>query len=596
MRRTSDRPVFRRLQGVPACVGGSRPPAGRALQTGACLLALVSGCLAAGAVAAPGREAPLPLSGVPLDLACNADLPPDHPLLSAEPGEDLSDLAGGDVDLAAWLEDHLCGIAWLILQEAGAHALPEDVHPLARARLQVDLAEARLSSTRTVDQRFGSTLVPVSVPHWSLNLGWRIRFTIVREGDEAAPPESAPIEWTVGGGAEHDDYDPLRLGDLLQAAASRGLQDLPRLLADEGRLGDLLFAVVEPPRVAPQQLGLSGALARGFANLLSPSPDHRHDALAFYLASDLPDEAALEDLARWFVVNDSDVPLRRDALAWLLSREGPADSEHRVSSETASLLRWLLVRDPSPRMRSAAVAAVAVRTGPEARELLLVASADPDRQVSDVADSALTRFAPATAAELASLDREAQPPALAAWTSALDGRVPPPAGNPDLALLDLALAAGGPAAETWTARWLRSGDVGAGDLPWALPGWAALSADPSPRIRREAIGRLGREMLSSEMVEPLLAERVRAEPDPDLRLLAIRVLPASPGPASAEALLVASRADEPAVRAAAATALGSVADERGAVRLRELSDDPAPQVRRKARQAIRLLRSGAGRR
>jgi hypothetical protein len=549
-----------------------------------------AGLLLATTVAAAPPEAgpPSPLEGVPLDFVCDAHLEAGHPLLARQPGQDLRDLTGADdVDLEAWLQAHLCDMVWQLLANAGAHLQPDDVRLPARAVLQVELAEAELEGTRIVDQRVGSTVMPVAVPHWALDMTWMVRFSIryLREGQEYE--RGTPMELAMRQRAEQEDYTPLHLGALLRGATQRAFRDLPRVLADEGGLGDLLFGVVDSPGRAPSSFGVSGPLAEGFWNLLAPRSGHRHDALAFYLASSIPPRQTRIDLARWFVLNDSDVAIRRDALAWLMQREGPADAEEELSADTEALLRWLLTRDPSPRMRGSVTEALIGRTGHGVRELLLLGSSDRDRRVSDVANTALRKFKPATAAEMAALDGAPAPPHLAGWTTALDGRIVPPAGSADLHLLTLARSAGGPAAETWIARWLRFGEIAASDVEWALPGWRAAASEGSPRIRREALDRLAREVGFASGAEAVLVDRIRDEADPELRVLAIDALVDREAPGATDVLLAASSDEAATVRATAALALADVPDPRAQARLEELAEDPDPKVRRKAKRALR---------
>ena len=540
------------------------------------------------AVAEPDDGPPPPLEGVPLDFVCDVQLPAGHPLLARQPGQDLRDLAqSDDVDLQAWLRGHLCDMIWGLLDEGGAHPQPRDVRLPARAILQVELAVAELEGTRIVDQRVGSTVMPVAVPHWALDMTWIVRFSIHYRRDGQEYQRGPPMELALRERAEQEDYTPLRLGALLRTATLRALRGLPRILVDEGGLGDLLFGVVEAPGKAPRGFGVSGPLADGFWNLLAPAASHRHDALAFYLASDAPPRRARIDLARWFVLNDSDVAVRRDALAWLMNQEAPADAEEELTADTAELLRWLLVRDTSPRMRTEAAGTLVDRSGQRVRELLLVASSDQDRRVSDLANSALRRFAPATSVEMAGLDRAPAAPRVSDWTTALDGRIVPPAGSADHHLLTLARAAGGPAAETWTARWLRHGTVSEGDLDWALPAWRAVASTGSARLRREAIDRLSREADTSTEAESILVERILEETDPELRVRAIDALERRGVPGAADALLAASGDQVAAVRAAAALALAEVSDPRAAGRLEDLTEDPDPKVRRKAKRALR---------
>jgi len=562
----------------------------------ALLLLLPSVALAQGA-ADYQTGPPLPLVGVPLDFRCAAEIGPGHPLLSRQTGQDLHDLARsdhGDVDLASWLSDHLCGLIWTELAAAGAHPSPTDVHLPARAVLAITLVDAELEGTRTVEQRVGSTVMPVAVPHWALQLRWKVRFAIEYDSEGAVVVRTTPLELNRSAAAEQDDYTPLRLGALLRASTRGSFRELPRILADEGRLGDLLFAIVDRPPNAPTELGVTGRLDDGFWNLLVPRAEHRHDALAFYLSSPRAPLQGRVELAQWFVLNDSDLAVRRDGLAWLMQQEPAPGNDAPISEETRRLLRWLLTRDKSPRMRAEVATTLIGRTGDAVRDLLLVASSDSDRRVSDIANTALRHFQPPTALEMEALDLVSPPPRPAKWTAALDGRVALPAGNPDRFLLVLATAAGGPAAETWTARWLRHGGLTDDDAEWAVQAWGALAAHPSLRVRRETLERLSREIDVVE-VEAVLIDRILAEEDPELRIMAIKALDRGDGPGTAGALLEASRDDDAGVRAAAALALGQVPGTEARGRLEVLvRSDPDGKVRRKARRALRQWQRSLG--
>jgi len=538
-----------------------------------------------------GDGPPPPLAGVPIDFRCEARVGPSHPLLRRHTGQDLHDLARGEAEgpeeLIEWLDEYLCSLVWERLELAGAHRSPDDVRLPARAVLEIGLVSVELEGTRVVEQRIGSTVMPVSVPHWALQLQWWIRFDIEYAAEGNVLVRTSPLEMSPSAGAEQEDYTPLRVGALLRATTAASFRDLPRILVDEGRLGDLLFSVVERPPSAPPELGVEGALADGFWNLLAPKASHRHDALAFVLSSEAPRIEARRDLARWFALNDSDLGVRRDALAWLLHEEPPPDAERDLDPELVGLMRWLLVRDKSPRMRAEVTSALVGRSGDAVRELLLVASADADRRVSEIAVGALRTFEPPTAAEMAALEVVPEPPNLAGWTTALDGRVPMPPGNPDRFLLRMAAAAGGPAAETWTVRWLRHGVLERGDVEWAVEGWGLLAAHPSRRVRLETLSRLSRETDLLE-VDRLLVARIDAEDDPVLRIQAIEALGRPDARGAVGALIEATKDDDASVRAAAASALGKVPGSEARGRLEVLlRNDPDGKVRRKARRALR---------
>lgn len=534
---------------------------------------------------------PPPLAGVPIDFRCEARIGASHPVLRQYTGQDLHDLARGEAEgpaeLIDWLDEHLCRLVWERLELAGAHRVPDDVRLPARAVLDIGLVSIDIEGTRVVEQRIGSSVMPVSVPHWALQLRWWTRFDIEYATEDDVLVRTSPLELNPAAAAEQEDYTPLRLGALLRATAAGSFRDLPRILADEGRLGDLLFSVVERPPSAPGELGVEGPLAEGFWNLLAPTAEHRHAALAFVLSSEKAPAEARRELARWFALNDSDLAVRRDALAWLIQGEAPADAELELGPEMATLMRWLLVRDKSPRMRAEVTSALVGRTGERVRDLLLLASADADLRVSEIAVGALRKFDPPTAAEMEALDLSPTPPGVAGWTVALDGRVPMPPGNPDRFLLTMAAAAQGPAAETWTVRWLRHGVLESGDIEWAIDGWGMLASDPSPRVRAEALARLSRETDLAE-VDGLLIERIIVEQEPKLRIQAIEALSSPDVRGAVDALIEASTAADPDVRATAALALGRIPGGVSRGRLEVMvHSDPDRKVRRKARRALR---------
>lgn len=547
---------------------------------------------------------PAPLSGVPIEFRCEGAPPEGHSVYRRYPGRDLHQLVRGDesveldedllprdaIDvsiLQPWLDRNVCTLIWEQIAAAGAHAAPADVKLPARAVLDVRLSELFLEGSREVEQRVGSTVMPISVPHWALSLSFAVAFSIEYTGAEDAV-KAAPLQVVPRGGAEQDDYTPLRMGALLRAATLAAFEGLPDLLADEGRLGDLLFAVVDRPTSAPPALGVSGVLSDSFWLLLSPAARARHDAMAFYLSSKAVNRDAQKEMARWFLLHDSDLGLRRDALAWLMNQEAPADAELSLSDSMTELMLWLLSRDPSPRIRAEVVHILNRRTGPEIRDLLLVASGDEDARVSEVAITLLGRFPPATAAELDRLELVPRPPRLAPWTVAFDGRLPPPPGTLDEHLLSLATAAGGPASETFTVQWLRGTTVRDQDLDWVSDLWLRLSANPSPRVRGEAIGRLGREE-GRGGADEILAARIATESTWALRLQAVEALHDPNATAGAEeALLAATHDGQGKVRAAAARRLaeipGADTDRRLEVLMR---NDVDPKVRRAAKKALR---------
>lgn len=549
------------------------------------------------AQAAPAHAAgpPPPLAGVPLDLRCGVELGADHALLRRHPGQDLTHLwqrdwveETGDAEppepstdeLAEWLEGRLCSLVWQHLTEAGAHGSPADVELPARAVLEIALDEAWLEGSRIVEQRVGTTVMPIAVPHWSLSVKWAISFHIEYRANDGRSLATTPLRWSPRAGAEQDDYAPLRLGPLLEATARGSFRQLPLLLADEGRLGDLLFAMVDRPSGAPTELA-AGGLQEHFWQLLVPLAKHRHDAMAFFLSSETPALEARTDLARWFLLNDSDLGLRRDALGWLMQHEPPVDSEQPLTGRMVELMRWLLARDPSPRLRAEVVHSLDRRRTPEVRALLLVGAQDDDPRVGDVALTALRRFPPATSDEMGP-GPEPMPPALAPWTVALDGRVSFPDDQPATHLESLALAAGGPAAETWLSRSLESGSARRSTATLAR-----LAEHPAVRVRRAALAELGTRGSAED--EAVLVDRVRSEPLPALRVAAIQALRPRARDAVG-ALLQATRALEAEVRDAAVKRLTGVGEPDVVARLQDLgANDPNAKVRRGARKALRKL-------
>lgn len=535
---------------------------------------------------------PPPLAGVPIALRCEALLPLDHPVLGRYPGQDLNDLAvlAEVADAQTWTQAHLCDTLWDVLTESGAHPAPDDVHLPARAILNATLRRLWVEGSRVVEQRIGSTIMPVSIPHWAVAMAWDFEFSVDYSGGAEPSREGAPagaLQLSLGGAAEQDDYADLRMGSLLRGAALEAFADLPWVMADDGHLGDLLFALVPSPPSAPPEMGVSGALADGFWQLLSTDARQRHDALAFYLSCEQVPFGRRLEMARWFLLNDPDLGLRRDALGWVVQGES-ADRDERFSDETHDLLAWLVLKDRSSRMRAAAVHVLGSRSDEASHALLVAASADEDARVADRALTGLRGAPPPTSAELELIPKEPSPPAVAAWTRALDGRVTTGSGaSRDRDLFALALAAGGPAAETWMVRWVARGVVADGDLGWAVGAWRGLATDGSPRVRRETLLRLGRESADDSAAEALVA-RIRGEPEPDLKVVAIEALGRVDVDGLRPALLEASGAPEVAVRAAAVTALTQVPGVAVYERLtKAAAEDPAGKVRRRARKALR---------
>jgi len=549
-----------------------------------CLLTLLS---ARTLYAAPssGDE---PLSGVPIALDCQAMVPPDHPLLDSHQGVDLELLRGDDSDglsPAQWLENDLCGRLLLLLMDAGAHPSPDDLKLPARATLRAILVDAYLEGTRVVEQRIQDNLWPVSVPHWSLEMTWRIRFS-VRYGTGVQGPG---LDLVLRGVAHQQDYQKLDLALLLSAATTSALSRLPRVLADEGHLGELLFTMAEVAPRAPDSWGVSGTLSESFGLLLSTTTSTRHGALAIYLSSSHIHLAARRSLARWFVINEPEAAIRRDALSWLMRQEASPGSGEALSDEVIELIAWLLHRATSYRIRAAAIAALAGREGSQVRRLLVVAAADADPRVADVALSQLKNFKAATARELGDRGNPTAP-SLPAWTASLDGRLGTPDSGDQQRLLTLADTAGGAAAELWLGRWLRSGKLAPDDAEWVLLAWQQLSGSEVVAVRKAALQRLVRER-QHVAVAGLIAARAEQETDPELLVLALGHL--DDGPRELNLLLSASSGPDPLIRRAAAAALASQSASAAELRLRTLSrEDPKRKVRAAARKALRKRRRG----
>jgi len=534
---------------------------------------------------------PPPLAGIPIALKCDALLPLDHPALRRYPGRDLNDLAAEAEapNAQVWAQTHLCDTLWEMLARSGAHPAPDDVRLPARAVLTASLKKLWIEGSRVVEQRIGSTIMPVSIPHWAVAMSWDFAFSIDYSGAPDQPDErdESGLELSLGGAAEQDDYAPLRIGALFRAAALEAFADLPWVVADDGHLGDLLFGLVSAPTEAPSELGADGELAAGFWQLLSTDARQRHDALAFYLSSPLLRFTRRVELARWFLLNDPDLALRRDALGWLMQSE-PRDPDAELTAPTQELLAWLILKDRSSRMRAEAVRVLSTRSGDAGRMLLVAASTDEDARVADRAITGLKGAPPPTAAELEAIPNEPTMPSLAGWTSALDGRVPAGSrSSRDQELLKLALASKSPAADTWMVHWTARGASEEADLDWALDSWRDLATNGAERVRREALLRLGRESLRPSVAEVLVA-RIRDEPESTLKVVAIEGLQRTDVKGLRTALLKASRSTDVAVRSAAVTALAGVRGRDVDDRLESVAGgDPVAKVRRKARKALR---------
>lgn len=531
---------------------------------------------------------PLPaLAGIPLAFRCTAELPIDHPALRRYPGEDALDLAAasGVGDAGEFIDGALCAYLWRSLETSGAHLAPDDVRLPARGVLTASLQRLWIEGSRVIEQRIGSTIMPVSIPHWALAMSWEVGFDVeYQDEDGGARGSEKPLVFELSGSAEQDDYAPLRLDSLMRAASLDTFGPLPRVLADDGQLGDLLFAVVPTPQGAPDELGLSGVAADGFWQLLSTESQQRHDAMAFYLASEALPLPRRVEMARWFLLTDPDVSLRKDALAWLLQLEDP-DASEPFSDDLMELLGWLTLRERSSRIRAEAVRVLATRPGEQTRELLVAASTDPDRRVADRAVSGLRKEPPPTAAELDQSPTAPTTPTVAPWTAALDGRVAPDEPPPKT-LVTLALGLGGPAADTWLSRWAARGRVDDGD-DWAFDAWTSMATHGSLRVRLHTLERLAQKSGDSRVAE-LLERRIGKEREPVARVAAIQALSRFERAGLDTVLIEASRSGDVDVRVAAVEALTRVPGANVDKRLERLAaDDPTNKVRRKARRVLR---------
>ena len=189
-------------------------------------------------VAAPSPGANS-LSGVPIALTCEVHLSDSDVLFEAHDGENIYSLAEqeeGDFNPREWLASYLCDQIWAVVEQAGAHPAPDDVRLPARAVISADVVDAFLEGTRTIDQRVGASILPVSIPRWALYLSWEVKFHIEHLVPDGEPLRSGELLFSPRGSAEQQDYAPLRLGSLLQGATYLALGQLPRWLADEGQL------------------------------------------------------------------------------------------------------------------------------------------------------------------------------------------------------------------------------------------------------------------------------------------------------------------------------------------------------------------------
>jgi len=516
-------------------------------------------------------------------MNCGAKLPPAHPVLDSHRGTDLQAYRAGrqpELSDAEWLSNELCGRVWQMLSKAGAHAAPSDMKLPSRTILSAQLVNIYLDGNRVVDQRINNNLWPVSVPHWSLEMTWRVRFQ-VQYGSGVLGPA---LDLVMRGSSHQEDYQSLEIDLLLNEATNQSLARLPGVLADEGRLGELLFTLRSSAPEAPASWGSDRLLNESFALLLSIEDKVRHAALAIFLSSPNLPLQSRRDLGRWFAINEPSFAIQRDALSWYMQQEALPESGDALRPEALELISWLLQRASSHRLRSAALLALKGRKNPSIRRLLLTAATDKDPRVADVALSQLHNFKAATASELA----EVTPtpiPQLPPWTRELDGRLAPGPSSDSRQLLALSTVAGGASAALWRSRWLKEKGIKENERPWILDAWTALCGSKDPALRLEVLQRLvlERDFLG---VDELITERAEADPDPQVRALALLHL--KDGPRQLSAALSAASGPDPLLRKAAATALGGQSDSQAELRLRAMSrDDPDRKVRGAARKALR---------
>ncbi|MDG2284454.1 MAG: hypothetical protein P8N43_02845, partial [Alphaproteobacteria bacterium] len=313
---------------------------------------------------------------MPLSFYCEAEVAPYHPLLRDHLGRDLYDfIPEAYADPVTSLSDLLCEQVWERLVHAGAHRSPVGVSLPALASLHVKLIEAHLNSERISQEFFGGELSFLPVPHWAVGLSWAVDFALT----DSSGHTSHELSWGLGGSATHGDYAPLELESLLMEAMNLSFAALPERLGEEGGLGNLLFAQVKHPITTPGALNAPSDLASSFGLLLNSDLEFRHAAMAIMLSSERLNMTARRDLAAWFLLNDPDVPLRQDALAWLIS---PASNGNRGLEETETqLLRWTLEVDHSWRVKNKILELASQIGGDTVRPLLLLASLERDTRV-----------------------------------------------------------------------------------------------------------------------------------------------------------------------------------------------------------------------
>ena len=532
---------------------------------------------------------PGPLTGVPLTFSCEAEVPPYHPLVRDHRGRDLYDfIPNPSADPVTALSDLLCNQIWGRLARAGAHRSPAGVSLPALANIHVKLIAAGLSSERISGEFYGRDLSFLPVPHWAVDLSWAVDFALI----DSSGHTSHNLSWELSGSATHGDYAPLELESLLMRAMKHSFEGLPERLGEEGGLGNLLFAQVRHPVAAPAALNVPEELVSSFGLLLNSDLEVRHAAMAIMLSSERLNMTARRELAAWFLLNDPDVPLRQDAMAWLLS---PASESSRALEETeAQLLHWTLERDRSWRVKNKLVKIASQIGGDTGRPLLLLASLERDPRVSDRAHRALKDLPAAIPKEMDEALKPVARPILADWTVALDGRVGShPAADTEL-LVTLAELSDSPLGLQWLDQWIaRQPSPGPSDS-WVWGAWARLAAQPSAELRAACLARFGREM-AQVRTGNIVVERIYNEPLPSLRASAIALLDNAGIPGALGALLEASRSPAAEVRRASAAALAMMSDGESGDRLTALTEDADRKVRRAAKKSLRL-RARAARR
>jgi len=530
-----------------------------------------------------------PLTGVPLSFTCEAEVDPYHPLVRDHRGRDLFDfIPNPSANPVTALSGLLCDQLWKKLADAGAHRSPSGVSLPAMAKLHARLVAARLSSERISQEFYGSNLSFLPVPHWAVELSWVVDFALT----DSSGHTSHNLNWKLFGSATHGDYAPLELESLLTRAMRRAFAALPERLGEEGGLGNLFFARVERPDTTPGALNAPNELASSFGLLLNSDLEVRHATMAIMLSSERLNMSARRELAAWFMLNDPDVPLRQDAMTWLLS---PVFAGSRGLEEAElKLLRWIVEKDRSWRVRSKVVEIASKIDDETVRPLLLFASLERDPRVSDRAHRILRDLAPATQAEMDEALKPVTRPNLATWTVALDGRVGIRPGADTAQLVTLAELSESPLGLRWLDEWITRHPSPGPAESWVWDAWTRLAAHPNADLRASCLARFAREM-TQVRTGNIVVERVYNEPLPSLRASAIALLDHAAIPGILGALLEASRSTSAEVRRASATALAMMSDHESGARLTTLTEDPDRKVKRAAKKSLRL-RARAARR